>query len=449
MGIKFTNFAVTTLASGISAASTSLSVVLGTGAAFPTLAGGDYFYATLIQSSTVREVVKVTARSSDTFTITRAQEGTTALIFGAGTVIELRLTAAALTDASLITTALGYTPYNATNPSGYTTNLGTVTSVSGTGTVSGLTLTGSVTSSGSLTLGGTLSLTSAQVTTALTYTPLSTAGGNVTGNLVVGGSTQLQSARLSVSDTSLKTATANNIVLGTATGGVNDFQLVVGRSAAGTNGYWALQSVEQGIGYRDIVLQKDGGNLGVGTGGLSWSTGNVAIQIGSSGHVTGATSLTLSTNTYYNAGWKFFNTGRVTQYAQAAGAHTWSNSASGTADGAATLITQMSLDVSGNLVATANVTAYSDERLKKDWLDLPVDFIERLADVKHGTYTRIDSGLRQVGASAQAFLPLLPEGVHEGEEYLSLAYGNIALVSSIQLARRVVELERRLVALEK
>lgn len=48
---------------------------------------------------------------------------------------------------------------------------GTVTSVSGTGTVSGLTLTGTVTGSGSLTLGGTLSLTSAQVTTALGYTP--------------------------------------------------------------------------------------------------------------------------------------------------------------------------------------------------------------------------------------------------------------------------------------
>ena len=58
-----------------------------------------------------------------------------------------------------------------TNNSGYTTNAGTVTSVSGTGTVSGLTLTGTVTASGSLTLGGTLSLTSLNVTTALGFTP--------------------------------------------------------------------------------------------------------------------------------------------------------------------------------------------------------------------------------------------------------------------------------------
>jgi hypothetical protein len=74
-------------------------------------------------------------------------------------------------SSSDVTTALGFTPYNSTNPSGYTNNTGTVTSVSGTGTVSGLTLTGTVTTSGNLTLGGTLTLTSGNVTTALGFTP--------------------------------------------------------------------------------------------------------------------------------------------------------------------------------------------------------------------------------------------------------------------------------------
>lgn len=73
--------------------------------------------------------------------------------------------------SSDVTTALGFTPYNSSNPSGYTSNTGTVTSVAGTGTVSGLTLTGTVTTSGSLTLGGTLTLTSLNVTNALTFTP--------------------------------------------------------------------------------------------------------------------------------------------------------------------------------------------------------------------------------------------------------------------------------------
>lgn len=51
---------------------------------------------------------------------------------------------------------------------------GTVTSVTGTGTVSGITLSGEVTSSGSLTLGGSLTLTSSQITTALGFTPYNT-----------------------------------------------------------------------------------------------------------------------------------------------------------------------------------------------------------------------------------------------------------------------------------
>ena len=53
----------------------------------------------------------------------------------------------------------------------FSNNQGTVTSVGGTGTVSGLTLSGTVTSSGNLTLGGSLSLTSGQITTGLGFTP--------------------------------------------------------------------------------------------------------------------------------------------------------------------------------------------------------------------------------------------------------------------------------------
>jgi len=103
--------------------------------------------------------------------------------------------------SSQVTTALGFTPYSSANPNGYTSNVGTVTSVSGTGSVSGLTLTGSVTTSGSLTLGGTLSLTSANVTTALGFTPYNntnpngyiTSSGSISGN--AGTATTLQTAR--------------------------------------------------------------------------------------------------------------------------------------------------------------------------------------------------------------------------------------------------------------
>jgi hypothetical protein len=94
---------------------------------------------------------------------------------------------------------------------------------------------------------------------------------------------------------------------------------------------------------------------------------------------------------------------------------------------------------SGDITSTGNITANSDERLKCDWRDLPRDFIERLAAVKMGTYTRIDSGDRQVGVSAQSLQKILPEAVRE-EDVLSVAYGNAALVSCVELAKEVLRL---------
>lgn len=92
----FANNAKTVLASGISAVATSLTVTAGTGLLFPVITGSDYFLATLCQLSVTGEInfeiVKVTARTSDVFTIVRAQEGTTGLVYVTGDKVELRLT---------------------------------------------------------------------------------------------------------------------------------------------------------------------------------------------------------------------------------------------------------------------------------------------------------------------------------------------------------------------
>jgi hypothetical protein len=82
-----------------------------------------------------------------------------------------------ITDGN-VTGALGFTPYNATNPSGYTTNTGTVTSVGGTGTVSGLTLSGTVTTSGNLTLDGTLAVTASNFASQTANTVLAAPNGS-------------------------------------------------------------------------------------------------------------------------------------------------------------------------------------------------------------------------------------------------------------------------------
>lgn len=103
----------------------------------------------------------------------------------------------------------------------------------------------------------------------------------------------------------------------------------------------------------------------------------------------------------------------------------------------------------GAFTASGNVTAYSDERLKQDWSVLAPDFVERLAAVKSGTYTRIDNEERQAGSSAQDWQKLLPEVVQANDEgILSLAYGNAALVSAVELAKRVVDQEARIAKLE-
>lgn len=99
----------------------------------------------------------------------------------------------------------------------------------------------------------------------------------------------------------------------------------------------------------------------------------------------------------------------------------------------------------GDFATGGNVTAYSDERLKIDWEELPSDFVERLASVKSGLFTRKDTGARQVGVGAQSFQNILSEAVSADEEgWLRVAYGNAALAACVKLAQRVLALEAKL-----
>ena len=99
MGVKFSNNAYGTLNGSLTVSDTSLTLASGQGARFPTLAAGDYFYATLIDTSNNLEIIKVTGRTSDVLTIVRAQENTLAKVFSIGDRVELRITAGGITDA--------------------------------------------------------------------------------------------------------------------------------------------------------------------------------------------------------------------------------------------------------------------------------------------------------------------------------------------------------------
>ena len=94
MGVKVTNNGFGTISAGINSSATTIVLDSGQGARFPTLASGDFFFGTLVDTSNNIEIIKVTARSSDSMTVTRAQDNTSARAFSIGDRFELRPTAA-------------------------------------------------------------------------------------------------------------------------------------------------------------------------------------------------------------------------------------------------------------------------------------------------------------------------------------------------------------------
>jgi hypothetical protein len=94
MGVQLTNNATAIIPLAVGSGATTFAVSSGAGALFPTLGATDYFYATLVSPTNVLEIVKVTARADDTFTVLRGQEGTASVSFPANSRLELRATAA-------------------------------------------------------------------------------------------------------------------------------------------------------------------------------------------------------------------------------------------------------------------------------------------------------------------------------------------------------------------
>ena len=93
------NNAQSVLAAGISASATSLTLNTGTGALFPApVSGTSFFKLTLIDAATgqLTEIVHVTARTGDTLTIDRAQEGTLARAWSANDIAANMMTAGTL-----------------------------------------------------------------------------------------------------------------------------------------------------------------------------------------------------------------------------------------------------------------------------------------------------------------------------------------------------------------
>jgi hypothetical protein len=143
--------------------------------------------------------------------------------------------------------------------------------------------------------------------------------------------------------------------------------------------------------------------------------------------------------------------GSATFTADQAGGSTFTVTSNATsANGASTIVARDSNgSFTANVITGTTVTATSDERLKENWTDVDSDFISKLAQVKHGVFSRKDSGNRESGVGAQSLQVALPEAVVEGADgFLSVNYGGAALVAAIELAKVVEELRAEIAELK-
>lgn len=99
LSLLASNNAQTVLAAGINSTATSLTVNAGTGTLFPSpVEGTSFFKLTIIDAATgsLTEIVHVTARNGDVFTIQRGQEGTVARAWSANDIAANMMTAGTL-----------------------------------------------------------------------------------------------------------------------------------------------------------------------------------------------------------------------------------------------------------------------------------------------------------------------------------------------------------------
>jgi len=192
------------------------------------------------------------------------------------------------------------------------------------------------------------------------------------------------------------------------------------------------------------------GTLAVANGGtgVTTSTGSGSVVLNTSPTITGPTTvngvLTISNNVYSSgssAGFQFADrtttTNSWTWYSTSSIVRLYSAVSGSLGD-------KFTFDASGNFIATGNVTAYSDARLKKDIYTIPMA-LSKVKQLRGVEYTRIDTGEKGTGLIAQDVRAIMPQAVQDGE-YLSVAYGNLVglLVEAIkELSAEVDRLKMR------
>jgi hypothetical protein len=90
----------------------------------------------------------------------------------------------------------------------------------------------------------------------------------------------------------------------------------------------------------------------------------------------------------------------------------------------------VALDVTGDIKASGNITAYSDERFKTNIHPI-VNALEKVGQMRGVTYETKEEGRRRIGVIAQEIEKIIPEVVltdDTEDHYKSVDYGNIVAV---------------------
>lgn len=187
----------------------------------------------------------------------------------------------------------------------------------------------------------------------------------------------------------------------------------------GTNG-WLSQTYGGGIYMNDSdQVQIYGNKIFYNSGYRVWGIGghHCALKLYQANHI----GLNLANNSYT---WGIYSNSDGNMYIGRRDGNV--NNSSGSY---VVTLGYSTLSMSGNIVASGEVTAYSDARLKSSITDLKVR-----GRLKPKTYVK--DGKWSIGFIAQEVQAIYPELVHIGtepEHYLSLNYGNITAVLAAQI----------------
>jgi hypothetical protein len=123
-------------------------------------------------------------------------------------------------------------------------------------------------------------------------------------------------------------------------------QITLNSTGVASNGSLLLQS----NGTTTAVTIDTAQNMGLGVTPSAWNAAIKALEMPDSGFLAFAnTNGNISTNAFFDTGYKYKATAAAARYSQSSGQHLWFNAASGTAGNTISFTQAMTLDASGRL----------------------------------------------------------------------------------------------------